>query len=112
MENIGKTLKKLRKDRGITQEELAQLINVERSTVANWERGAKQPGLDRLIQYSRFFGVSLDELVGLGYPSKVQVKIIYDHLLADPLVNLLADRTGISARILAAFIAAMKEIGD
>lgn len=109
MENIGETLKKLRKDRNLTQEELAKLINVERSTIANWERGAKQPGLDMLVQYSRLFGVSLDELVGLRHPPKVQVKIIYDRLLSDPLVNLLAERTGIPVKALAAFVAAMKE---
>jgi transcriptional regulator with XRE-family HTH domain len=110
MENIGETLKKLRKDRKLTQGELAKLINVERSTLANWERGAKQPSLNILVQYARLFGVSLDELAGLGCPPKVQVKIIYDHMLSDPLVNLLAERTNIPARVLAAFIAAMREI--
>jgi len=109
MENIGETLKKLRKDRKLTQEELAKLIMVERSTIANWERGAKQPGLDILVQYSRLFGVSLDEMVGLEKPPKIQSKIIYDNMIADPVLNLLAERTGIPVKALAAFVAAMKE---
>ena len=110
MENIGGTLKKLRKDRGITQEELAKLINMERSTIANWERGAKRPSFDALVNYSLIFGVSLDELAGLKHISKVQTKIIYEYMLSDPLVNLLAERTGIPVKPLAAFIVAMKEV--
>jgi len=43
MESIGKKLKRLRVKMGITQEEVAKLINVRRETIGTWERGINIP---------------------------------------------------------------------
>ena len=54
----------LRKQRGLSQEQLAEALDVSRQTVSKWERGAAAPELERLRAMAEFFGVSLDELVG------------------------------------------------
>lgn len=54
----------LRKQRGLSQEQLAEALGVSRQTVSKWERGAAAPELERLRAMAEFFGVSLDELAG------------------------------------------------
>lgn len=54
----------LRKDKGITQEELAEKIGVSRQAVAKWEAGQSVPEITTLIQIADCFEVSLDLLVG------------------------------------------------
>ncbi len=56
-------LQELRKDRGLTQEELAQELFVSRTAVSKWESGRGYPNIDSLKEISRFFGVSIDELI-------------------------------------------------
>lgn len=52
-----------RKKNMLTQEELAEKINVSRQTITKWEAGMISPGLDYLIDLSNIFGVSIDTLV-------------------------------------------------
>ncbi len=54
----------LRIERGITQKELADRLNLGRSTVAGYEVKGKQPDNARLCQLADFFGVSVDYLLG------------------------------------------------
>ncbi|MBR2742586.1 MAG: helix-turn-helix transcriptional regulator [Clostridia bacterium] len=56
-------LQKLRKDRGLTQEELAAALFVSRTAVSKWESGRGYPGIDSLKEISKFFSVSIDELL-------------------------------------------------
>ena len=53
----------LRKNKGMTQEELADLCNVSRQSISKWEADIALPELDKLLILSDFFGVSLDVLV-------------------------------------------------
>lgn len=55
-------LMKLRKERALSQEELGEKLNVTRQTVSKWELGQSKPEMDKLIEISKFFGVSLEEL--------------------------------------------------
>lgn len=55
---------RLRKQRGLSQEQLGQHIGVSRQTVSKWELGDTTPELEKLIQISRFFDISIDTLVG------------------------------------------------
>ena len=52
----------LRKQKGLSQEELGYELNVTRQTVSKWELGQTTPEMDKLVQMSKIFGVSLDEL--------------------------------------------------
>ena len=56
-------LYELRKQRGLSQEELAGRLNVTRQTVSKWELGDSSPDMEKLMAISDLFGVSLDELV-------------------------------------------------
>ena len=56
-------LYQLRKQKGLSQEELANRLNVSRQTVSKWEVGDSTPDMEKLIAMSDLFGVSLDNLV-------------------------------------------------
>ena len=56
-------LQELRKSKGLTQEELAKELYVSRTAVSKWESGRGYPNIDSLKELSRFFGVSVDELI-------------------------------------------------
>lgn len=63
---FGEKLKELRKARSLTQEELAEALYVSRTAVSKWESGRGYPSIDSLRELSRFFSVSIDELVSPG----------------------------------------------
>ena len=56
-------LQQLRKDRGLTQEELAEMLYVSRAAVSKWESARGWPSIDSLKDISAFFGVSIDDLL-------------------------------------------------
>ena len=56
-------LKELRKNRGLTQEELAQALFVSRTAISKWESGKGYPNIDSLKAISKYFSVSLDDLL-------------------------------------------------
>lgn len=58
-----KKLYELRKQKGISQEELSEKLNVSRQTLSKWELGTSTPDMEKLIAISDYFEISLDELV-------------------------------------------------
>lgn len=60
---LGEKLQELRKGRGLTQEELAESLFVSRTAISKWESGRGYPSIDSLKELSRFFSVSIDELL-------------------------------------------------
>lgn len=62
-QRIGAFLKELRKGKAITQEQLAERLNVARRTVSRWETGSNLPDLDLLIQLADYYQVDLRELL-------------------------------------------------
>ncbi|MDO4877302.1 MAG: helix-turn-helix transcriptional regulator, partial [Oscillospiraceae bacterium] len=60
---IGTFLKDLRKEKNITQEELADKMGVSRRTVSRWETGSNLPDMDILIDISDFYEVDLREIL-------------------------------------------------
>lgn len=63
MQKIGSFLKELRKEKALTQEQLAETLNVSRRTVSRWETGSNMPDLDLLIEMADFYQVDLRELL-------------------------------------------------
>ncbi len=59
-------LKELRQERGIGQVEPATRIGVSKGIISMWEHGLREPTLSNLVSLARFFGVSIDYLVGLS----------------------------------------------
>ena len=56
-------LQKLRKDKGMTQEELAQILYVSRTAISKWESGRGYPSIESLKAIAKFFSVTIDELL-------------------------------------------------
>ena len=56
-------LQELRRSKGLTQEELAEKLYVSRTAVSKWESGRGYPNIESLKELSRFFSVSIDELL-------------------------------------------------
>ena len=60
---LGENIRRLRTKRNLSQEDLAEQLEVSRQSVSKWETDASTPDLDKLVKLSRVFGVTLDELV-------------------------------------------------
>ena len=63
---FGMHLRKLRKEKGLTQAELAQKIGITQSVVAAYERNAKKPDMGRLPAIAKALGVTLEALYGIS----------------------------------------------
>lgn len=61
--NLGETIYNLRKEKKLSQGDLAEQLSVSRQSVSKWENNSAVPDLDKLVKLSTIFGVSLDELV-------------------------------------------------
>ena len=60
---IGGFLKELRKEKNITQEALAEILQVSGRTVSRWETGSNMPDISLLIKIAEFFDVSILEII-------------------------------------------------
>ena len=63
LQKIGTFLKELRKEKGFTQEQLAETLNVSRRTVSRWETGNNMPDLDLLMEIADLYEVDLREML-------------------------------------------------
>lgn len=57
-------LKKIRKEKGISQLRLAMDLNTSQNTISRYETGEREPGINELIKIADYFNVSIDYLVG------------------------------------------------
>lgn len=57
-------LKKLRTDKGLSQQECADSLGIKRTTLANYENGVSEPDIDKIKEIANFFGKSLDDMMG------------------------------------------------
>lgn len=62
---IGERLYDLRKDKGLSQDELGELLNINKHSISSYERGRSEPPDEIKIILARFFDVSVDYLLGL-----------------------------------------------
>ena len=63
--SFGEKLTKLRKEEGMSQEDLANSLNVSRQAVSKWESNSSYPETDKIIAICKLFNCSMDELIGL-----------------------------------------------
>ena len=61
---FGEKLQKLRKESGLSQEELADQLNVSRQAVSKWERDNGYPETEKIVRMSKMFQVTIDYLLG------------------------------------------------
>ena len=60
--DIGNRIRRLRLQRGLTQEELAELMGTSQAAVAMWETGARMPRADKLPKLAKVLGCSVSDL--------------------------------------------------
>lgn len=78
MENhLGKKIRELRRARDMTQEQLADCLNVSYQSVSKWETGVATPDLSFIIPLARLFGISTDELLGFEQSKEELLKKEY-----------------------------------
>ena len=79
--NLGERIYSLRTQKGMSQGDLAEAMEVSRQSISKWETGGSVPELDKLIKLSQVFGITLDELVldkePEAAPSPPEPKVIY-----------------------------------
>lgn len=63
LKKIGQFLKRLRKEKGMTQEQFAEMMGVSGRTVSRWETGSNMPDLDILIQIADYYEVEIKEIL-------------------------------------------------
>ena len=73
--NLNEKLSALRKSKGLTQQEIAEALNVSRQAVSRWEVGTAAPSLDNLACLSRLYGVPLDDFIKDETAEKVPAEI-------------------------------------
>ena len=71
--NIGEKLFELRKNKNLSQEEVAEKLNVTRQTVSKWETNQSTPDFDKIVPLCELFEISTDELLR-GKKSESQVE--------------------------------------
>ena len=87
---IGNKINQLRKLSGMTQEQLAEKLNVSRQTISKWESDSTSPDLESIVKISRIFHVSLDDLLKegeVGVANKTDEQITLDDLMKINLHN-------------------------
>ncbi len=72
--NLANNLKKIRKDNNLSQEELADKLNVTRQSVSKWESGVAYPEMDKVLQICKMFNVNIDDLFNKDLSEVKEVK--------------------------------------
>ena len=68
---LGEEIYRKRMARGLTQDQLAAVMGVTKTTVSYWEGGVRGPGnLTRLVKLCRLLNISLDQTLGVGHGAK------------------------------------------
>ena len=81
LKKIGSFLKKLRKEKGITQEELAEMLYVSGRTVSRWETGTNMPDISLLVDIAEIFDVSIPEIINGERKNEIMEKEVKETVL-------------------------------
>lgn len=78
MMDLGKRLKDLRKEKGLTQQQVADRIWTSKAVISSYELGNRIPSYDVLIKLAKLFGVSTDYLLGVEPRKVINVENLTD----------------------------------
>lgn len=76
MKKIGRKIAMIRKEKDLTQMELADMLNISFQAVSNWERGETMPDVSKLPEIAQIFDVSIDDILGNQKSTKIIENII------------------------------------
>lgn len=86
---LGENIFKLRKDLKLSQEQLAEKVDVTRQTISNWELGETSPNPEQLKLLSKTLNVSIDELLNNDIKSVMVEKISNTEKLVEIIIKIL-----------------------
>ncbi|MCC0633290.1 helix-turn-helix domain-containing protein [Clostridioides sp. ZZV15-6388] len=87
MLNLGENLKRLRKERNLSQEQLAEMLNVSRQAISKWESNKTYPDIENLILLRTLFNVTLDDLIVNENKTEVEDTIVASKLPTDNITD-------------------------
>ena len=97
---LGEKIQQLRKASGLSQEQLAEQLNVSRQSISKWELNDSVPEIDKIVLISSIFSVSTDELLKEDNKDQSSSKETHNHISIEQIVKMefgkQADRIGIS----------------
>ena len=77
---IGENIKRIRRERNLTQEEVATHLGISFQSISKWERGDGYPDITMLPALSNYFGISVDDLLGV---SEIEKNDVYNKINVD-----------------------------
>lgn len=83
MSNLAEQLRRLRIKNKLSQEDLARILGLARSTISSYENGSRTPDIDTLTRIASYFEISLDELLGHQVEPKAQNEPEYVKVLEE-----------------------------
>ena len=86
---LGENILKLRKQQGLSQEQLSEKINVTRQTISNWELGETSPNPEQLKLLSKVLKVSIDTLLDNEIKEELMKKVSNTEQLASLIIKIL-----------------------
>lgn len=86
---LGENILKLRKQRGLSQEQLGEQVNVTRQTISNWELDETTPNPEQLKLLSKALNVSVDELIDNDIKGILEIKVSNTEKLAGMIITIL-----------------------
>ncbi len=87
--SLGEKILQLRKQKGFSQEQLGELVNVTRQTISNWELGDTAPNPEQLKTLSKIFQISIDELLDNETETVLMQKVSNTEKLAGIIIKIL-----------------------
>lgn len=79
MQRIGARLKEIREKKGLRQEQAAEIFNVTKSTLSQYESDIRQPSLEMVVAFARFYRVSTDYILGATESKTIDISELSDH---------------------------------
>lgn len=89
----GENIKYLRRQRGYTQQGLADATGISQSLISSWELGIREPSYEMLKRVAQFFSVPISNLISETHADQETVQAIADSLHHNPDLRLLFDKT-------------------
>lgn len=86
---LGANLTELRNEKGVTQEDVANALQVSNKTISKWETGASEPDIAKLVKLSEYFHVTIDTLLGLNDKEQISSQRFFNELNSFPFSILL-----------------------
>lgn len=88
---FSKILRKLRRDKDVTQEQLAEYLNISKQAVSKWETGNSQPDMEMQIKLAKYFDVTIDYLLGRNIKDDEYMEL-YNQVYNDPNLKIMFDQ--------------------